>query len=105
MGAGKVAWAVWLGGVFISLVVLDALDYWWHRWNHRVPLLGIHKAHHADNEIDVSTALRFHPGELSFWRHEGHLDRAVGTLSGGLVCIRSGGELIGAVASREYRFA
>ena len=49
----------------ISLVVLDAFDYWWHRWNHRIPLLWrFHKAHHADNEIDVSTALRFHPGEL-----------------------------------------
>ena len=62
--------ARWLGlsgweEFVISLVVLDALDYWWHRWNHRVPLLWrFHKAHHADNEIDVSTALRFHPGEL-----------------------------------------
>ncbi len=57
-----------LGGwqeVVISLIVLDALDYWWHRWNHRVPFLWrFHKAHHADTEIDVSTALRFHPGEL-----------------------------------------
>lgn len=49
----------------LSLIVLDALDYWWHRWNHRVPLLWrFHKAHHADNEMDVTTALRFHPGEL-----------------------------------------
>ncbi len=60
----------WLGLVgwwelIASVVVLDLFDYFWHRANHRVPLLWrFHKAHHADPEMDVTTALRFHPGEL-----------------------------------------
>lgn len=60
----------WLGldgwlEIVLSLIVLDAFDYFWHRANHRVPFLWrFHKAHHADTEMDVTTALRFHPGEL-----------------------------------------
>jgi sterol desaturase/sphingolipid hydroxylase (fatty acid hydroxylase superfamily) len=39
--------------------------YWWHRMNHRVPFLWrFHRVHHADARMDVSTALRFHPGEI-----------------------------------------
>lgn len=60
----------WLGltgwiEILASVVVLDAFDYFWHRANHRIPFLWrFHKAHHADTGMDVSTALRFHPGEL-----------------------------------------
>ena len=54
----------WLEFV-LSIIVLDAFDYFWHRANHRVPFLWrFHKAHHSDTEMDVTTALRFHPGEL-----------------------------------------
>lgn len=60
----------WLGldgwlEIGVSLIMIDFFDYLWHRANHRVPFLWrFHKAHHADNEMDISTALRFHPGEL-----------------------------------------
>ncbi len=60
----------WLGlhgwiEICASIVVLDAFDYAWHRANHRVPVLWrFHKAHHADTRMDLSTSLRFHPGEL-----------------------------------------
>ena len=60
----------WLGltgwlELAMSLVVLDLFDYFWHRANHRVTFLWrFHKAHHADTAMDVTTALRFHPGEL-----------------------------------------
>lgn len=60
----------WLGlygwtEIIISVIVLDMFDYVWHRANHRVSFLWrFHKAHHADTYMDVSTALRFHPGEL-----------------------------------------
>lgn len=51
--------------IILSVVVLDFFDYIWHRANHRVRFLWrFHKAHHADVEMDVTTALRFHPGEL-----------------------------------------
>lgn len=60
----------WLGlngwfEIVLSLIMLDFFDYIWHRVNHRIPFLWrFHKAHHADTEMDVTTALRFHPGEL-----------------------------------------
>ncbi len=55
------------GEVLASVVVLDLFDYFWHRANHRVPLLWrFHRAHHTDTHLDVTTALRFHPGELLF---------------------------------------
>ncbi|WP_298449207.1 sterol desaturase family protein [uncultured Marinobacter sp.] len=54
-----------LGGILATIIVLDMLDYWWHRFNHRLGLLWrFHKVHHVDTHVDITTALRFHPGEL-----------------------------------------
>ena len=48
-----------------SILSLDLLAYAWHRANHRVPVLWrFHQAHHSDPDYTVTTALRFHPGEL-----------------------------------------
>jgi len=48
-----------------SIVWMDFVSYGWHRANHRVPLLWrFHQAHHCDSQYTVTTALRFHPGEL-----------------------------------------
>jgi sterol desaturase/sphingolipid hydroxylase (fatty acid hydroxylase superfamily) len=48
----------------VGLALLDASMYAWHRLNHQVPLLWrFHRVHHVDTDLDVSTALRFHPGE------------------------------------------
>jgi len=60
----------WLGlegwdVVFLSLLLLDLLIYTQHVVLHAVPLLWrLHRVHHADQEIDVSTGLRFHPIEI-----------------------------------------
>ena len=66
-GLGLLAWAgsdPWLS-VVAALLGLDAVSYAWHRANHRLPLLWrFHKVHHADASFHVTTALRFHPGEL-----------------------------------------
>lgn len=49
----------------LNFLLLDYLIYWWHRFNHRVSFLWrFHQVHHADPEMDASTALRFHFGEL-----------------------------------------
>jgi sterol desaturase/sphingolipid hydroxylase (fatty acid hydroxylase superfamily) len=49
----------------LGVLLLDASMYGWHRLNHRVRFLWrFHRVHHADLDLDVSTALRFHPGEL-----------------------------------------
>ncbi len=51
--------------VLLCVVFLDLLIYWQHRIFHAVPLLWrIHRVHHADRDIDVTTGLRFHPVEL-----------------------------------------
>ena len=49
----------------LAVVLLDYTLYVWHVLTHRVPLLWrFHVMHHADLELDASTALRFHFGEL-----------------------------------------
>ena len=48
-----------------TILLLDVVSYGWHRANHRVPMLWrFHQVHHSDPTFTVSTALRFHPGEL-----------------------------------------
>lgn len=51
-----------LAGVFL---LLDLWMYAWHRLNHRVPFLWrFHRVHHSDPSMDVTTASRFHLGEI-----------------------------------------
>lgn len=53
-------WAALLGMLF-----LDYGNYRWHKLNHEIPWLWrLHQVHHADLDLDVSTALRFHVGEV-----------------------------------------
>jgi sterol desaturase/sphingolipid hydroxylase (fatty acid hydroxylase superfamily) len=48
-----------------GFLLLDWTVYVWHRLNHRAPLLWrFHLVHHTDLDLDVSTAFRFHAGEL-----------------------------------------
>ncbi len=62
---GLVQWHPVVEGV-LGALLLDWTFYWWHRANHRVPLLWrFHAMHHADPDCGVSTALRFHIGELA----------------------------------------
>jgi sterol desaturase/sphingolipid hydroxylase (fatty acid hydroxylase superfamily) len=67
--AGALAWrpAWWSGpaGLAADLILLDLLIYWWHRANHRLPLLWrFHLVHHLDRTLDTTSALRFHFGEV-----------------------------------------
>ena len=51
--------------IAVSVLGLDLVSYFWHRANHRVEFLWrFHQAHHSDPDYTVTTALRFHPGEL-----------------------------------------
>jgi len=51
----------------LAFLLMDLTFYWWHRANHRIPLLWrFHNVHHLDPDLDVSTAFRFHFGELAF---------------------------------------
>lgn len=50
-----------------AVLALDFWTYWWHRMNHRIPFLWrFHRAHHSDAQMDVTTASRFHTGEILF---------------------------------------
>ncbi len=55
---------VWIE-VIIAILVLDFAIWAQHLITHKVPLLWrIHSVHHADTDMDVSTAIRFHPIEI-----------------------------------------
>lgn len=48
-----------------GFLLLDWSIYVWHRLNHRVSWLWrFHLVHHTDLDLDVTTAFRFHVGEL-----------------------------------------
>lgn len=48
-----------------AVVLMDYSMYLWHVLTHRVPLLWrFHRVHHADLDLDMSTATRFHFGEM-----------------------------------------
>lgn len=54
----------WLRILF-GVLVLDFSIYLWHLLTHVVPILWrFHRVHHSDMNMDVSTANRFHIGEL-----------------------------------------
>ncbi|MGF1455140.1 MAG: sterol desaturase family protein [Alphaproteobacteria bacterium] len=51
----------------LGILVLDAASYGLHVLTHHVPVLWrFHAIHHSDRDVDLTTALRFHPVELVF---------------------------------------
>ena len=55
------AWA----RIGLAVVIFDAWQYLWHRLNHRVGFLWrFHQVHHSDAELDATSGLRFHTGEI-----------------------------------------
>lgn len=64
---GLVKWLrlpIWLE-LPIALILLDYLLYLWHVAFHKAPFLWrFHQVHHVDLDMDASTAIRFHFGEM-----------------------------------------
>lgn len=51
--------------ILVTIAFMDFMLYVWHLLNHDMPLLWrFHRVHHCDLNMDVSTATRFHIGEL-----------------------------------------
>ena len=51
----------------LGVLIMDYAYWWWHVGLHLVPLLWrFHNVHHSDLDMDVSTATRFHLGEVIF---------------------------------------
>jgi sterol desaturase/sphingolipid hydroxylase (fatty acid hydroxylase superfamily) len=66
---GLLHWAGFSGPVLFvtAFLLFDIWMYWWHRLNHGFPFLWrFHRMHHSDPEVDVTTATRFHVGEIAF---------------------------------------
>lgn len=61
-------WAKFAAG----FLLMDLTFYYWHRVNHTVHFLWrFHSVHHIDPDLDVTTSMRFHFGEVllsSFFR-------------------------------------
>ncbi len=54
------------GRAVLGFLLMDLAFYYWHRLNHRWPLLWrFHNVHHIDPDLDVSTSFRFHFGEVA----------------------------------------
>ncbi len=64
---GLLNWLSWPTAVetVLAVLLLDAWTYAWHRLNHRIAFLWrFHRVHHSDPHMDVTTANRFHLGEI-----------------------------------------
>jgi sterol desaturase/sphingolipid hydroxylase (fatty acid hydroxylase superfamily) len=55
------SWAVFIA----TFLLMDYAYWWWHYAMHMVPFFWrFHNVHHTDLDLDVSTAARFHFGEM-----------------------------------------
>ncbi len=56
---------IWLEAI-ICILILDLAIWTQHLITHKIPLLWrLHQVHHADGDMDVTTAIRFHPLEIA----------------------------------------
>lgn len=71
--AGRQGWGLfnqialpgWLE-LFLAIAIFDFAIWLQHLITHKIPLLWrLHRVHHADRDIDVTTAIRFHPIEIA----------------------------------------
>jgi sterol desaturase/sphingolipid hydroxylase (fatty acid hydroxylase superfamily) len=57
---------LWMAAI-ATFFLMDYAYWWWHWANHMVPFFWrFHNVHHTDLDMDVSTAARFHFGEMIF---------------------------------------
>ncbi|MEO7688225.1 MAG: sterol desaturase family protein [Sphingomonas sp.] len=66
IGFGHAVALPWIALFLLTLLARSFVTYWVHRLSHVVPLLWrLHRVHHGDRAVDVSTTLRNHPIELA----------------------------------------
>lgn len=45
----------------VACLITDTSYYWWHRWQHKIPALWeMHKVHHSDERLNMTTTPRSH---------------------------------------------
>lgn len=58
---GSTALPAAIASSLLFLLVFDFFYYWWHRAQHEIPALwALHKLHHMDESLGVSTQMRCH---------------------------------------------
>ncbi len=61
----RLDWPEWVE-IGLAVLILDFAIWAQHLLTHKVPLLWrLHRVHHADRDMDVTTAIRFHPVEIA----------------------------------------
>ncbi|MEY2550826.1 MAG: hypothetical protein QOG12_970 [Verrucomicrobiota bacterium] len=68
-GIGLLNWIALppVAAAIVAFLLMDWAYYWWHWAMHRVPFFWrFHNVHHTDLDLDVTTAARFHFGEILF---------------------------------------
>lgn len=59
----QIAAPIWLA-IPATIIIMDFAIYWQHRAMHIIPWgWALHRLHHADTGFDVTTGVRFNPGE------------------------------------------
>lgn len=54
-----------LNSTILAILLFDGWMYLWHRANHQIHFLWrFHRVHHSDREMDATSAIRFHIGEI-----------------------------------------
>jgi sterol desaturase/sphingolipid hydroxylase (fatty acid hydroxylase superfamily) len=64
-GRGPLAGLPFWGQVAVYVVASDFMLYWTHRFFHGATLWRFHAVHHSAEEVDWTTAYRFHP--VNMW--------------------------------------
>ncbi len=56
---------LWVEAI-LAILILDLIIWGQHVITHKIPILWrLHRVHHADRDMDVTTAIRFHPVEIA----------------------------------------
>ena len=98
-GFGLFQWvAVPVAAMLVATILIRSFAFYWlHRLSHRFdPLWRLHRVHHSDAAVDLSTSVRNHPGE---WLLSLGLATGVALLFGAPVELILSVELLFAVAN------
>ncbi|MCH1412975.1 MAG: sterol desaturase family protein [Rhodobacteraceae bacterium] len=61
----QIGFSVWIE-IIMVILILDFCIWLQHLLTHKIGFLWrIHRVHHSDTEMDISTAIRFHPIEIA----------------------------------------
>ena len=61
----QIGFSAWIE-IIMAILILDFCIWLQHLLTHKIEFLWrIHRVHHSDTEMDISTAIRFHPIEIA----------------------------------------